>query len=58
MSDGLLFAMGVLVTALVSVGLALPLYGAILDGRIQAARRQGAEVRDLSEKPADLRPAA
>lgn len=35
MSAGLLFGMGVLVTLLVSVGLALPIYGAILDGRDQ-----------------------
>ena len=58
MSTGLLFAMGVLVTGLVAIGLALPLYGAILDGRIQTARREGAEVRQLSEKRAGRRPAA
>ena len=58
MSSSLLFAMGVLVTGLVSIGLALPLYGAILDGRIQAARREGADVRELSEKRAVRRPAA
>ncbi len=36
MSTGLLFAFGVLVTAVVAIGLALPIYGAILDGRYQA----------------------
>ncbi len=54
MSNGLLFGMGVLVTVLVVVGLALPIYGAILDGRDQAERKT-APVRDLSN-PAD-RPA-
>ena len=35
MSAVLLFGMGVLVTLLVSIGLALPICGAILDGRDQ-----------------------
>jgi hypothetical protein len=35
MNAPLLFAMGTLVTLLVSIGLALPIYGAILDGRDQ-----------------------
>ena len=35
MNAALLFAMGTLVTLLVSIGLALPIYGAILDGRDQ-----------------------
>jgi hypothetical protein len=56
-SAGTLFAMGVLVTALVAIGVALPIYGAILDGRYQA-ERQAAEVRQLSEKRAGRRPAA
>jgi hypothetical protein len=56
-SAGTLFAMGVLVTALVAIGVALPIYGAILDGRYQA-ERQAAEVRPLSEKRAGRRPAA
>jgi hypothetical protein len=57
-STGLLFGVGVLVTVLVSIGLALPIYGAILDGRDQAARREGAEIRALSEKRSGRRPAA
>ena len=44
MSMALLFGMGVLVTLLVTVGLALPIYGAILDGRdqrkVEEAQRQ------------------
>ena len=35
MSTGWLFGVGVLVTLLVATGLALPVYGAILDGRYQ-----------------------
>lgn len=57
MSSGLLFGVGALVTLLVVVGLALPVYGAILDGRYQA-EHEGAEVRQLSEKKAGRRPAA
>ena len=57
MSAGLLFGMGALVTVLVAIGLALPIYGAILDGRYQA-EREGVEVRELTEKRAGRRPAA
>jgi hypothetical protein len=57
MSDGLLFAVGALVTVLVSIGLALPIYGAILDGRYQH-QREGGEVRQLSEKRSDNRSTA
>jgi hypothetical protein len=42
---------------LVTVGLALPIYGAILDGRYEAEQRL-AEVRELSKKRTDRRPAA
>jgi hypothetical protein len=57
MSAGWLFGMGVLVTVLVAVGIALPVYGAILDGRCQA-EREGADVLDLSQKLTGRRPAA
>ncbi len=57
MSSGLLFAIGVLVTVIVAAGLALPIYGAILDGRYQAEHK-AAEVQELSEKRADRRSAA
>ena len=57
MSTGLLFGMGVLVTLLVATGVALPVYGAILDGRYQA-EHEAAEVRQLSEKRGGRRPAA
>jgi hypothetical protein len=57
MSAGWLFGMGVLVTVLVAVGIALPVYGAILDGRYQA-EREGADVLDLSQKLSGRRPAA
>ena len=57
MSTGWLFAMGVLVTVIVVIGLALPIYGAILDGRY-AAEQKLAEVRELSEKRPGHRPAA
>ena len=53
MSTGWLFGLGVLVTVLVAVGVGLPVYGAILDGRYQAA-----EVRELSEQRTGIRPAA
>ena len=50
MSAVLLFAMGVFVTLLVSIGLALPIYGAILDGRDQRtfeeAQREAARDED------------
>jgi hypothetical protein len=57
MSSGWLFAIGTLVTVLVAVGVGLPIYGAILDGRYQAERER-AEVLDLSMKRSDSRPAA
>ena len=57
MSTGWLFAIGVFVTVLVAIGLALPIYGAILDGRDQAAY-DAADVLDLSTKQAGRRPAA
>jgi hypothetical protein len=49
--------MGVLVTVLVAIGVALPIYGAILDGRFEAEQHAG-EVRQLSEQRAGRRPAA
>jgi len=57
MSHGWLFAVGVLVTILVTIGIALPVYGAILDGRYQA-EREAADVLDLSTKQTGRRPAA
>jgi hypothetical protein len=57
MSTGWLFGVGVLVTVLVAVGLALPIYGAILDGRYQAEQRL-AEVRELTSSRGGHRPAA
>ncbi len=57
MSTGLLFAFGVLVTAVVAIGLALPIYGAILDGRSQAERAT-AELRELSNQRSSRRSAA
>ena len=57
MSSGLLFAVGAVVTLIVAVGLALPISGAILDGRYQA-EQQARQVRELSEKRAGRRPAA
>ncbi len=57
MSTGLLFGMGVLVTLLVAIGVALPVYGAILDGRYQAERATG-EVRELSNQRTGRRSAA
>jgi hypothetical protein len=56
-SAGWLFGVGVLVTVMVAVGVALPIYGAILDGRY-AAERRGAEVHDLSTTRAGRRSAA
>jgi hypothetical protein len=46
MSSPWLFAVGALVTVLVAIGVALPVYGAILDGRYQA-ERDAADVIDL-----------
>ncbi len=57
MSPGWLFAVGALVTFVVAIGLALPVYGAILDGRYQAERER-ADVIDLSSKRPGHRPAA
>jgi hypothetical protein len=57
MSSGWLFAVGTLVTVLVAIGVGLPIYGAILDGRDQAERDR-AKVLDLSMKRSDRRPAA
>jgi len=57
MSEGVLFGIGALITLLVSIGLALPIYGAILDGRHQA-QQEAAEVRQLSDKRGGRRPAA
>lgn len=57
MSTGWLFGVGVLVTLLVSIGLALPVYGAILDGRYQA-EHEAAEVLDLPTTHPGRRPAA
>jgi hypothetical protein len=56
MSSVWLFGIGVLVTVIVAIGLALPVYGAILDGRYQAERK-AAVVRELSEERAGRRPA-
>jgi hypothetical protein len=52
-----LFVMGTLVTVIVLIGLSLPIYGAILDGRDQT-ERDAAEVRELSNHQAGRRPAA
>jgi hypothetical protein len=57
--NGLVFGMGVLVTLIVAIGLGLPIYGAILDGRDDdEAKQRLAEVRELPEKQSDHRPAA
>ena len=57
MSTGLLFGIGVLVTVLVAIGIALPVYGAILDGRYQA-EHEAADALDLSTKRPGQRSAA
>jgi hypothetical protein len=57
MSSGWLFALGVLVTVLVVIGISLPVYGAILDGRAQA-EHEAAEVIELAKKRAGRAPAA
>jgi hypothetical protein len=57
MSSGWLFTLGVLVTVLVAIGVGLPVYGAILDGR-QQAEHEDADVLDLSTKRPGRRPAA
>lgn len=58
MSSGALFGLGALVTLLVAIGLALPVYGAILDGRYQEEEHATAEVRQLPTGGAGRRPAA
>jgi hypothetical protein len=57
MSSGWLFAVGALVTVLVAIGVALPVYGAMLDGRYQTERDR-ADVLDLSTKRPGRLPAA
>ena len=57
MSTGWLFGIGVLITILVAIGLALPVYGAILDGRYQA-EHDAAEVLELPTKHAGRSSAA
>jgi hypothetical protein len=57
MSAGVLFGIGVLVTVLVAIGVALPIYGAILDGRYEAEHR-ARHVVPLSAKRAGRRSAA
>jgi hypothetical protein len=57
MSSGVLFALGALVTVLVAIGVGLPIYGAILDGRYQSDHR-GAEVRRLPDERVGPRSAA
>ena len=57
MSSGWLFGLGVLVTLLVVIGVGLPVYGAILDGRAQA-ERETADVLELSAKRVGRLPAA
>ena len=59
MSAGVLFALGAIVTVLVAIGVGLPVYGAILDGRYQAEQAEPeAEVLELSPKRPGRRPAA
>ena len=48
MSAAGLFAMGVLVTFLVGGGLSLLIYGAILDGRDEEARKAREAERDIA----------
>lgn len=52
MSAGVLFGMGLFVTLVVAIGVALPIYGAILDGRYEEEQHRLAEVRQLREAPA------
>ena len=58
MSTVWLFAMGVLVTVIVFVGLALPVYGAILDGRDDTRRKAAEAERARFERGAGRRSAA
>ena len=55
-STGALFAIGVAVTVLVAIGLALPIYGAILDGRYQAEHDEASEVAELEVVRSPARP--
>jgi hypothetical protein len=57
MSAGVLFAVGALVTILVAIGVALPVYGAVLDGRYQS-RHEESEVLELARRRPGRRPAA
>ena len=57
MSSAFLFALVALLTVLVAIGVGLPVYGAILDGRYQAERERS-DVLDLSTKRPGRRPAA
>jgi len=57
MSAGVLFAVGALVTILVAIGVALPVYGAVLDGRYQS-RHEENEVLELARRRPGRRPAA
>jgi len=57
MSSGWLFAIGVFVTVVVAIGVGLPIYGAILDGRDQA-KSEAANVLELSTERTGHRPAA
>jgi hypothetical protein len=57
MSSPWLVAVGAVVTLLVAIGVALPVYGAILDGRYQA-ELENADVVDLSTGRTDRRSAA
>jgi len=57
MSEAVLFGLGALVSLVVAIGLALPIYGAILDGRYQA-EREAAEVLQLLDKGSGRVPAA
>lgn len=58
MSTAWLFAMGVLVTVIVAAGLALPVYGAILDGRDEERRKAVESERLRPERGAGRRSAA
>ena len=57
MSAGGLFAMGLLVTVIVAIGVGLPLVGAILASRDQA-EPGSAEVQQLPDASLGRRPAA
>ena len=57
MSAGVLFAVGALVTILVAIGVALPVYGAVLDGRYQTQREES-EVLEFARRRPERRPVA